>query len=440
MEKVDINVFAPTKPHAKQLEVLDDPSRFKVLRAGRKWRKTSLVTSWLVESAILCQKRLTYPLILPFKSQARSDVWQDHVARLLNEFQSKKFPFKVNETELTITFPNGGRFKLLGADNDVSLRSSSNWGAVGLDEFDDWKSGIWEGVIRPNLMVHKAPALVTGTPKGKRNIWKLSQSEEFKEFHYTSYDNPDLDRDELKSLIVEYKEKGEDYFQQEIMAAYVKPVGLVYKQWNEEIQYKDFDYDPHLPLHITFDWGVNDPTAVIWIQPNKAETRVIDYYEATDANIEHFVQVINSKPYKPADMYTGDPAGKARNLVTGTSVIDELKKKGIYVKTTDGVKIVDQIRLAHGVLPGLWINHKSERFRDVLLNYRYPEVTTNLKNQSNEIPIHDEWSHGARAFEYWVVNTQHMRKTKRMGVVKPYNAAEELYTKIRKSQIRRDYI
>lgn len=400
-----INVFAPTRPHSKQLEVLEDGSRFKLIRAGRKWRKTSLGVAWLNEMALKCTHKLTYPFILPYQTQARESVWRDHVTRLLDELTNKGVPHKKNEVDLSITYPNGARFKLLGSENDIALRSVSNWGAVVLDEYDDWKTGVWESVIRPNLIPNKAPAMVMGTPKGKRNIFKLSESPEFKEFHYTSYDNPDLDPDELNALINEYKSKGEDYFKQEILAEYVKPVGLVYREWDESRQFLSIDYDPNLPLHITFDWGINDPTSVIWIQPNKSETRVIDYYEASNANIEHFTSVINSKPYKHADLFTGDPSGKARNLATGTSVIDILATKGIYVRTKDGVKIPDQIRVSHTVIPGLYVAKKAERFRDCLLNYKYPETNFALRNQDNEIPIHDEWSHGMRAFEYWCVNT-----------------------------------
>ncbi len=179
-------------------------------------------------------------------------------------------------------------------------------------------------------------------------------------------------------------------------------IKLIYK--NLDKQFIDIEYDPNLQLHISMDFGVNDPTSLIWIQPNGAETRVIDYYEASDANIEHFVSVINSKPYKKPDLFTGDPAGKARTLTTGTSPIEILSNKGIYVKTKDGVTIPDQIRQAHIKMPGLYVSKKADQFKDCLLNYRYPTKSTTIVNQENEIPIHDKWSHAMRAFEYWAVN------------------------------------
>lgn len=405
MKSFNVNTFAPGKPHIGQkevLEALDQGIRFIQLRAGRKWRKTSLLISWLFEMAF--KTKLTCPYVCPNRVQAKNIAWDDHIARLLNHFKDIKLPYKKNEVELSIMLPTGGKVQLLGVENAEALRGISNWGAFAGDEVDDWEIDIWPTIIRPNLMTNKAPAIMAGTPKGFRQLYQLQESGIFKCFHFTSYDNPILDPAELASMVSEYKSLGEDYFDQEIMAEYRKPVGVVYKEWNLDSQYKDLEYDPNLPLHVTFDFGVNDPTAIVWIQPHGSETRVIDYYEASDASIEHFVSVINAKPYKKPELFTGDPAGKARSLTTGTSPIEILATKGIHVKTKDGIEIPDQIRQAHIKIPGLFVSKKAEGFKDCLLNYCYPSKKTTVINQENEIPIHDKWSHGMRAFEYWAVN------------------------------------
>ncbi len=405
MSTPTINVFAPTHPHPKQLEVLtaiDNGSRFILLRAGRKWRKTSLIISRLIEGAL--ETGLVYPYIAPNKLQAKNIAWNDHISRLLDHFKELGVPFKTNEAELSITFKNGGKVQLYGVENKESLRGISNWGGIGCDEYDDWEEDIWPLIIRPNLTTHKAWAIIAGTPKGKRGMWRMSQSGIFAEFHYSSYDNPDLSRTELDELAIEYKSYGEDFYQQEIMAEYIKPIGVVYKEFNEEKQVKEFNYDSNLPLHVAWDFGINDPTAMIWIQPYESEYRVVDYYEASDSSINHFVQVLKSKPYAPVSMHIGDIAGRSRSLVTGTSVIDELRKLGVFMRTNSIPDIPSQVRTAHKFIPQLFIKKQpsTERFIDVLNNYRYPDAKKeNAINQSNEIPMHDQYSHGARAFEYW---------------------------------------
>lgn len=406
-----INTFYPTKPHAKQAEVLaaiDGGQRFVLLRAGRKFRKTSLIISRLIEGAL--ETGLTYPYIAPSKVQAKNIVWDDHIQRILDHFKDKGVPYKTNEVELSVTFGGaGGKIQLFGVENKEALRGISNWGGVGADEYDDWAEDIWPLIIRPNLLTHRGWAIVAGTPKGKRGMFRMSKNPAFKQFHYTSYDNPDLSQEELAELIEEYKGYGEDYYNQEIMAEYVKPVGVVYKEFNEERQVLPFEYDPNLPLHCSWDFGVNDPTAIIWLQPHGTEIRVVDYYEASDANIEHFVQVINAKPYGKVSLHVGDIAGRARTLTTGKSVIDELAKSGIMVRTNSIPGIKEQIRVTHKLMPRVFVAEVpgTERFVDVLNNYKYPDAKRETAmDQSNEIPLHDQFSHGARAFEYycWHIN------------------------------------
>jgi|GEM_PF-2155346 len=412
---IEINTFAPTRPHSKQKEVLqaiDSGTRFIQLRAGRKWRKTSLLISVLFEKAI--QTGLTCPYIAPNRTQAKSIAWDDHVQRILNELTVQRMPYKKNETELSVTFPNGGKVVLMGVENKEALRGISNWGLVCGDEYDDWDEDIFPTIIRPNLMTHKAPAIFAGTPKGFRNLYRLEKGGMFKPFHYTSFDNPDLDREELENLVKEYKEMGMSYYRQEILAEYEKPVGTVYEEWDMEKQYIPFYYNPTLPIHISWDFGVNDPTSIIVFQPYGRELRVLDYIEANNSNLKFFTDWIDNLPYKRStdkklkvDLETGDIAGRNRSLVTGKSVIDEAIALGHTIMSASIPSIEAQIRQAHKSIQYLYVNKANihtERFVECLLNYKYPSKAESLVNQSNENPIHDEFSHGMRAFEYYCWN------------------------------------
>lgn len=405
MATKELNLFYPSHPHGAQQEVLDaidSGDRFILLRAGRKWRKTSLIISRLMEGAL--ETGLVYPYIAPNKLQAKNIAWNDHIIRLLDHFKEIGCPYKTNEQELSVTFPTGGKIQLYGVENKEALRGISNWGGIGMDEYDDWMEDIWPLIIRPNLTTHRAWAIVAGTPKGKRGMWRLSQSNIFKQFHYSSYDNPDLNREELRDIESEYKAYGEDFYQQEIMAEYIKPIGVVYKEFNEEVQVRDdLNYESNLPLEVWWDFGINDPTAMIWVQPFENELRIIDYYEASNVSINHFVQVLNSKPYTSPSKHVGDIAGKARSLTTGTSAVEELQKLGVFMTTNHIPDIGSQVRIAHKYIPKVIIKRtqSTERFIDVLNNYRYPDAKKeSAVNQSNEIPMHDQYSHGARAFEY----------------------------------------
>jgi hypothetical protein len=319
----------------------------------------------------------------------------------------------LRDEDSTVKFPlSGGTFKIYGVDNKDSLRGMSTWGGVGCDEYQDWAEDIWGLIIRPNLSVHRAWGIISGTPKGLNILYDMWQRgnnnsklkmKDFKSFRFTSYDNPDLSVDELEAMKQEYlAQGGEDYFRQEMMAEFIKARGAVYKEWDFTKRFVNIKYDPNLPLHITFDFGVNDPTSVMWIQLLGSEIRIIDYYEATDASIEHYISVINSKPYKKAELYTGDIAGYARTLTTGTSPIEIMNSKGIFLRTKGGVRIPDQIRATHTIMSRLYVKNTLARVRDCLMNYRYPEDKNLIKG--NEIPVHDQYSHAMRALEYWVIN------------------------------------
>ncbi len=408
MPTIDVrfNSFAPTNPHAKQDEVLkalDTGERFVMLRAGRKWRKTSLMISWLFEKAI--ESSLTAAFIAPNRIQAKNIVWDDHIIRMTKELTRAGLPFKTNESELSVEM-GSAKVQLYGVENKEAMRGISNWCAVAGDEYDDWAEDIWQEIIRPNLITHKAQAIIGGTPKGFHNLWKLEHGGIFKPFHFTSQDNPDLDPEELIALEKEYKEMGMGTYRQEILAEYEKPEGTVYAEWDMDKQYRWFKYDENLPLHVTWDFGVNDPTALIVIQPYQNEIRVIDYYEASNAELKHFTDWYDQR-YPKAQVETGDIAGRARNLITNKSVIAEARNLGHAIRTMPIPDIETQIRNTHRSISKLYVsnaNPNTARFVECLLNYKYPKRATTLINQENENPIHDEFSHGMRAFEYYCWN------------------------------------
>ena len=172
-------------------------------------------------------------------------------------------------------------------------------------------------------------------------------------------------------------------------------------------QYLPLNYSPTLPLHLSWDFGVNDPTAILFLQSVGSELRLIDYYEAGNADIKHFVNWIKERGYKQPDFEAGDIAGRATTLITGKSVITELRNLGHSVRSMPIPDIETQIRHAHRFIPQLYVsssNPRCARFVECILNYRYPTKSETLVNQQNENPVHDEFSHALRAFEYYCWN------------------------------------
>jgi hypothetical protein len=380
-----------------QTKVWDDPHRFKVIDVGRRSGKTVLSVLKLLDEALKQKRTVWY--ISPTYRQSKNIAWS-----MIKDYIPPSWNATFNETELKVILPNGSEIHLKGADNPDSLRGTKIDFAV-FDEvafFTNWMQ-VWEA-LRPILVDSKADCWYVSTPNGMNHFLGLYEKErydqDYKSFKFTSYDNPYIDKEEIDKAKLEMDELS---FNQEFLADFTRPQGTVYSDWPLE-NFKEVNYDVNLPVHISMDFGINDPTSVIFIQPSGSEYRVIDYYEVSNANIEHFVQYIRSRPFKEAELYTGDVAGNARTLTTGTSPIEIMASKGIFVRTKAGVKIPDQIRLTHGLIKSLYVSSNLTRFRDCLLNYRYPEVKETARNQENELPIHDEFSHAMRALEYYAVN------------------------------------
>jgi phage terminase large subunit len=385
-----------------QTKVWLDDHRFKVINIGRRAGKTLLSIVRMIHEAGLRKQIVWY--ISPTYKQSKLIAW----SMLKENIPSAMKPI-YNETELKVTLVNGSEIWLKGADNPDSLRGTKIDFAI-FDEvafFMSWQQ-VWEA-LRPILVDSKASCWFISTPRGFNHFYDMFYQQDYdpdyKSFHFTSYDNPYIDRDEIEKT---KKEMTDRSFAQEFLAEFNKPAGTVYEEWPLE-NFKEVPYDINLPVHISMDFGINDPTSLIWLQNTGSEYRVIDYYEASNANLDHFISVIRAKPYKEAELYTGDYAGNARTLTTGTSPIEILARAGIHVRTKSGVKIADQIRLTHQIIPSLYVDLKAERFRDCLLNYRYPDLDTEKRsklNKENEIPIHDQYSHAMRALEYYCVNVK----------------------------------
>lgn len=393
-----------------------NPKRFRVLCAGRRFGKTTLAIWELVRTATyMPESKSVY--FAPTISQARDIAWTE-----LKNLTKDLWARDPNESRLEIYLRSQNntisQIWLRGVENIETTRGNKiNFVVVDeVSSIRNWNY-VWNEVIRPALTDTMGGGIFISTPKGYGDFFDLYNKElndsDYASFTFTTYDNPFIPATEVDKAKLEV---GEDSFRQEYMAEFVSVSGQVYKEWKLDRQFVEVPYDPNLELNVTMDFGVNDPTAIIWLQRNGGEFRIIDYYESSDANIDHFVSVIKSKPYRFPSLFTGDIAGKARSITTNTSPIEEYAKHGIFIKTKKVGKIEDQIRVTHKYIPSLFVSNRLSRVRDCILNYRYPEKDGKL-NQSNENPIHDEWSHGMRALEYYFVNIDGLD----MEGIKSYN-------------------
>lgn len=158
------------KPHTFQVNAREArlANRFLTLVCHRRWGKTVFSVIELVLDA-LGSKRGDFRggYIAPFRKQAKDVAW-DYFKRFTGRIPGVAF----NETELTVSFPNGSKVTLYGADNAESLRGLY-FDSVVMDEVADMKPIVWGEIVRPALADRKGKGLFIGTPKGMNLFFEL---------------------------------------------------------------------------------------------------------------------------------------------------------------------------------------------------------------------------------------------------------------------------
>jgi hypothetical protein len=156
------------KPHSFQLKIHREAKRFTVVVAHRRFGKTYCSVMTLIHAALATKKLdARFGYIAPFLKQAKQIAWD-----YLRRFSSKIPNVKINESELSIEYPNGSRVRLFGADNADAMRGLYFDGIIS-DEMADFKPNVLGDIIRPALADRKGWAMFIGTPKGLNKFSEL---------------------------------------------------------------------------------------------------------------------------------------------------------------------------------------------------------------------------------------------------------------------------
>ena len=217
-----------------QQTVYNSPVRFKVVAAGRRCGKSRLAAWLLIINALQAKSGHVF-YVAPTQGQARDIMW----GLLLDLAHPIISSSHVNNMQIKLI--NGASISLKGSDRPDTMRGVSLKYLV-LDEYADMKPSVWEEVLRPALADQKGECLFIGTPKGRNHFYELYKYAELSDdttyaaWHFTSYDNPLLDPNEIDTA----KNSMSSYaFRQEFMASFEALGSEIFKeQWvkfnNEE--------------------------------------------------------------------------------------------------------------------------------------------------------------------------------------------------------------
>lgn len=348
-----------------QNEIAKSTHRYRVVNCGRRFGKTTLAIEEIKGKALSKQSRIAY--IAPTYQQARDIAWE------MLKHELNPIITNVNESRLEL--------KVRTIDNKESLIVLRGWEAVEtlrgqrfdfliIDEVASMRNFWtgWQEVLRPTLTDSKGEALFISTPKGFNHFFTLyekeKQDEDYKSFHFTSYDNPFIAKEEIDKA---RQELDENQFAQEYMADFRKVEGLVYN-FPDELLINPVDTLMKTEDRIMgVDWGYRNPAAIVVLYLKDKEWYIVDEWKVAGRTTAEIIQVMQNKikEHRITNVYP-DPAEPDR--------LEECRRAGIPVLEANkdiksGVSMIQnlirekRLKLCHNCV------YTKEEFN----TYQYPE-------------------------------------------------------------------
>jgi PBSX family phage terminase large subunit len=385
--------------------VAADKHRFRVVCCGRRWGKTTLAAEEIKGRALYTKANIAY--ISPTYQQSRDIIWETLKKELKNLVSENGKA--INESRLEIKVKNmvgsESMITLRGWESIESLRGQS-FDMIVIDEVammrNFWTS--WQEVVRPTLTDRKGEVMFISTPKGFNFFYELYNmhltDKDYASFHFTSYDNPHLDKDEIDKARAELTETR---FSQEYLADFKKVEGLVYKEFDRSRHlYETLPTDRHFEFLGGVDFGYNNPAAVPHIYKDSNGTYYIDneWYQKgrTEVQIADYVLSCKFNRVYP------DPENP--------SAISVLASKGVNVREV--IKNKDSIKNGINKVRDLFkqnklfINKRCVNLIAELESYCYPDSIDGLNESENPIKENDHLLDATR----YVIYMEHLIRRK----------------------------
>lgn len=210
-----------------QIKAWKDPSRFKVIVAGRRCGKSNFAIKQVLANALEAPKGSCVLYIAPTQGQARQICWD----ALLDQGREVVKSAHVNSMDVTLI--NGVKVHVRSAENPDSMRGLKVYFAV-LDEAAFMKDDmVWNKVVRPALSDLKGKAIFISSPSGRNWFYDIYMSvkdgkkKDWSAYLLTTYDNPTIDPEEIEAA----KQTLSSFaFRQEFMASFDTAGGDIFKE------------------------------------------------------------------------------------------------------------------------------------------------------------------------------------------------------------------
>lgn len=227
---------------------LEDPGLYWWV--GLSWGAASMKKAWNFQSKLA---RLTWKA-LPTENQS------PRLKRFI--YQERFLRRSVHE----IMLPGGTEVWFRTAENVAALAGEGLKGVV-VDEYTLMDEEVWTEYLQPSLIDYQGWALLMGIPKGPNwasNMFNRAATREgWRQFRFSSYDNPNNSRAFLDALRDDYTEK---LWAQEILAQIVSMTGGPFENVLERsiAEWQDRAIEGHQYVG-GLDWGKTNDFTVFFV-------------------------------------------------------------------------------------------------------------------------------------------------------------------------------
>lgn len=364
-----------------QSAIAKDKHRFKVVNCGRRFGKTTLAIEEIKGKVAAGKTKIAY--IAPTYQQARDIAWE----MLKREFRGADF----NESRLEIRV--GKAVIVLRGWESIETLRGQFFDFIVIDEVASMRNFniYWQEVVRPTLTDTRGKVMFISTPKGFNHFYDLfnTKDEDYQSFHFTSYDNPFIPKEEIDKAA---KEIPEDRFAQEYLADFRKTEGLVYKEFDRSRHLISGEMaegrERFIDTILGIDFGYTNPSSIIPIKIDSDNHYwILEEWYKTGQTTEQIAE--QAKLYKPTKVYP-DPAEPDR--------IEILSKSGLNCRdvSKDIVAGVDRVRELFKQ-NRIHIHPDCHNLIHELETYRYPEKKPDKNEEEKPVKEND---HALDALRY----------------------------------------
>ena len=393
-------IVIPYQPRPLQQAIHDELQRWSVVVCHRRFGKTVFAINHLLRDCLTSSKeRPRYAYLAPTYKQAKTIAWDylQHYSRPIPGIQ-------INQSELRIDYPNGGRIQLFGCDTPDALRGIYLDGCI-LDEYAQMPSSLFGEVLRPALSDRQGWALFIGTPKGKNAFYDLyehaSNDERWFTIVHKASETGIVAEEELQDA------RGimtDEEYEQEYECSWTAAIrGAVYGKEMASCLKDDrigfIPIEPSIPVHTFWDLGIADSMSIWFVQAVGKEIRFVNYYEHTGEGMAHYINYLEQFK-RDHNITFGDHFAphdiEVRELSTGKSRRDTALKMGIAFRVVPQHKVADGIEATRRLFNRFWFDEKRCKHGiECISQYRYDY--DEKKGIFKDNPLHDWASHCADA-------------------------------------------